>query len=67
MRSHGVKEARMAIGMATKKGSFIYVYDEKNRQLFTKSGDLHGYTSSTVTVKQGSFLYTLMKKDDRLV
>ena len=57
----------MAIGMATKKGSFIYVYDEKNRQLFTKSGDLHGYTSSTVTVKQGSFLYTLMKKDDRLV
>ena len=52
----------MAIGMATKKGSFIYVYDEKNRQLFTKSGDLHGYTSSTVTVKQGSFLYTYDEK-----
>ncbi|TKW63707.1 MAG: hypothetical protein DI616_19235 [Paracoccus denitrificans] len=56
----------MAIGMAVKKGSFIYVYNEKNRQIFIKSGDLHGYTSSTVTVKNGAFLYTYNEKGQQV-
>ena len=31
----------MAIGNAVQRGSFIYVYDEKGRQLFTRSPATH--------------------------
>ena len=55
----------MAIGNAIQKGSFIYVYDEKGRQLASiaagnaaKGDGLTGYTSTTVNVKRGSFIYT---------
>lgn len=47
----------MAIGMAQQKGNQVYVYDERNHQLWCKSGDLQGYTSGTVTIKQGNTLY----------
>lgn len=50
------------ISVAVQKGSFVYVYDEKNHQLFSKSGTLVGYTGSSVSVKSGSFVYTY---DDR--
>ena len=48
----------MAISTAIQRGSFVYVYDEKNRQIFSHSGQLNGYTSSTVSIKRGSFVYT---------
>lgn len=47
----------MAIGMAQQKGNYVYVYDERNHQLWSQSGDLHGYTSGTVTIKRGNTLY----------
>ncbi|MBQ8459901.1 hypothetical protein IJ541_07350 [bacterium] len=47
----------MAIGMAQQKGTNVYVYDENNRQLWTRWGELQGYTSSTVTIKNGNQLY----------
>ena len=43
---------------AIQKGSTVYVYGEHNRLLFTKSGDLHGYTGSSVSVKKGNTVYT---------
>lgn len=49
----------MAITTAIQKGSSVYVYDG-NRQLFVKLGTLHGYTATTVSVKNtnGKVLYT---------
>ena len=59
----------MAIGNAVERGSMIYVYDEKGRQLFstsagnTSKGDgLKGYTSSTVNIRRGSIIYTYNEK-----
>ena len=37
---------------AVQKGSTEYVYGEHNRLLFTKNGDLHGHTGSSVSVKR---------------
>ncbi len=52
----------MAILLAKQDGSFVRVYDEKNRSIFSKSGELHGYTSHTVTIKRSGFLYTFDEK-----
>ncbi|ASN87514.1 MULTISPECIES: hypothetical protein [Pectobacterium] len=55
----------MAIGNAVQRGNFVYIYDEKNRQIScvnagnAKNGDgLTGYTGSTVNVRRGNFIYT---------
>lgn len=56
----------MAIGMAQQKGYTIYVYDENNNQLWTRSGgELQGYTSSIVTIKVGSTLYMYDEKGNQ--
>lgn len=52
----------MAIAMAQQKGNYVYVYDEKNRQLFTQLGELQGYTSTIVTVKRNNYLYMYDEK-----
>jgi hypothetical protein len=58
----------MAIGNAVQKGSWVYIYDEKGRQLATVSAGsgpqdgLMGYTSSTVNVRKGSWIYTYDEK-----
>ena len=62
----------MAIGNAVEKGSLVYVYDEKGRQLFSKSkgtqpnDGLKGYTSSTVNIRHGSLIYTYDEKGRQL-
>lgn len=52
----------MAIATATQKGSSVYVYNEKGSLLFSKSGELQGYTSSTVSIRRGSTVYTYDEK-----
>jgi len=58
----------MAIGNAVQRGSFVYIYDEKGRQIGSvsagsgKDDGLTGYTSSTVNVRRGSFIYTYDEK-----
>ena len=54
----------MAIGNAVQRGSFVYIYDENNRQTAnvyagnnTNDG-LKGYTSSQVNVRRGDFIYS---------
>lgn len=56
------------IATAKQSGSTVYVYDEKGRQLFSKSGRLIGFTSSTVTVQSssGSTQYTYDEKGRQL-
>lgn len=40
----------MAIASAQQRGSNVLVYGERGQILFTRSGTLQGYTSSTVTI-----------------
>jgi hypothetical protein len=53
----------MAIATAVKRGSVVYVYDEKNRLLLSitaghKPEDgLVGYTSTTVSVRRGGCVH----------
>ena len=54
----------MAIGNAVQRGAFVYVYDEKGRQIRSHpagsgpSDGLHGYTGTTVSIRRGAFIYT---------
>lgn len=42
------------IGYAEQKGSNVFVYNTNGGFLWNRTGNLMGYTSSTVTIKQGS-------------
>lgn len=59
----------MAITLAVKKGSFIYVYDG-NKQLYVKGAsgndELIGFTSNTVSIKKGNFIYTYDEKGKQI-
>ena len=52
------------IGSALERGSFIFVYDEHGRTLFSKAkwsgpkDGLLGFTGSTVTMRHGSLVHT---------
>ncbi|WP_163555415.1 hypothetical protein [Helicobacter suis] len=52
----------MAISTAVQKGSHVYVYDEKNHQLFYKDGELTGFTSSSVSIKRSNHIYVYDEK-----
>lgn len=47
----------MAISTAIQRGNFVYVYNERNSQTACITGELMGFTSTTVTVKRGNFAY----------
>ena len=51
------KEFFIMIVTAIQKGNSVYVYGESNRLLFTQSGELHGYTGSSVSIKKGNMIY----------
>lgn len=46
----------MAIGNAVQKGSTVFIYDEKGRQIGVVSAydGLHGFTSTTVSIRRAS-------------
>lgn len=44
------------IGMAKQNGSSVEVYDVKGHYLFSRTGELTGFTSQTVAIKEGSFI-----------
>ena len=50
------------ITTAVQRGSYVYVYGEKNRQLFSKQGGLTGFTGSAVSVKRGNYVYVYDEK-----
>ena len=48
---------------AIQKGNSVYVYGERNRLLFTQSGELHGYTGSSVSIKKGNMIFAFGYND----
>lgn len=44
------------IAMAQQENGFVRVYDENGSILFSLPGELASYTSSTVSIKDGSFI-----------
>ena len=42
------------IAVAKQEGNTVRVYDEQNRFLFARTGELQGYTASTVAIREGS-------------
>lgn len=58
----------MTIGTAVQKGSTVYIYDERGRQISAVSAGgkppdgLTGYTGSSVSVRKGSTIYTYDEK-----
>lgn len=62
----------MAIGNAVQRGGFVYVYDEKGRQISALSAGskpddgLKGYTGATVSIRRGGFTYTFDERGRQL-
>jgi predicted lipoprotein with Yx(FWY)xxD motif len=58
----------MAIANAVQHGMTVYVYNEKNQQIFTQSAGcgandgLKGYTGSSVNIRRGTTIYTYNEK-----
>ena len=46
----------MMVSYAKQVGSFVQVFDENNRQLFSKAGELVGFTSTTVSIKVSGYV-----------
>ncbi len=42
------------IAVAKQEGNTVRMYDEQNRFLFARTGELQGYTATTVAIKEGS-------------
>ena len=42
------------IGMAKQNGTMVEVYDENGSYLFSRSGELVGFTANTVAIKDGN-------------
>ena len=65
-------EMTMAIGNAVQRGSQVYVYNEKNQQIFTQNAGsgpqdgLKGYTNTTVNVRRGLMIYTYNEKGNQV-
>ena len=56
----------MAIGSAIDKNGTVYVYNEKNQQMFCRPGTLHGYTSNSVSIIQRGTIYTFNEKNQQM-
>ncbi len=46
------------IETAIQRGKYVYVYGNGNHLLFSRFGELYGFTSTTVSVKNGKYVYT---------
>lgn len=54
------------IAMAKQEGSRVVVYDEKGRRLYSKSGELVGFTTINVSIKESSRVVAYDEKGHRL-
>ena len=63
----------MAIANVIQRGSMVYVYDEKNHQIFTRcagagpNDGLQGYTGGAVNIRRGSMIFTYDEKGQQIV
>lgn len=56
------KEKKMAIGSAVQRSNSVNVYNERGVMLFSKVGELIGYTGTTVTIRRGNQAITYSDK-----
>ena len=57
------KEKKMAIGRCSNSGgNSVNVYNERGVMLFSKVGELIGYTGTTVTIRRGNQAITYSDK-----
>lgn len=58
----------MAIGSAVEIGGAIHIHDEKGKRIGTvpKQDGLHGYTSTTVSVRAGSVVHIYDERGRRI-
>ena len=54
------------IATAKQEGSHVVVYDERGHRLFSKSGELVGFTANNVSIKEGSHVVVYDEKGHRL-
>lgn len=54
------------IECAVQKGNLVYVYGNGNHLLFTKPGELYGYTSTTVSIKNAGLIYIYNDKGNHI-
>lgn len=47
----------MAIATAVQRGNWVYVYDERGNSIMSLDGELHGFTSNTVSIKRGNWIH----------
>lgn len=52
----------MAIATAIQRGSRVYVYDDRKHELYSKRGELHGFTGSSVSVRDGNRIHVYDEK-----
>lgn len=66
------RRTAVAIGSAVQRGSHVYVYDERGRQLAMllagngPSDGLQGYTGATVSVRRGGHVFTYDRRGRQL-
>ena len=54
------------IASAKQSGNSVRVYNEKGTQIFSKTGTLVGFTSSTASIKVGTRVVTYNEKGTQL-
>lgn len=54
------------IALCIQKGNYVQIFDEKNRMITQRFGELHGYTGSAYSVKKGNYVYTFDEKGHQL-
>jgi hypothetical protein len=52
----------MAIANAVERGAYVFVYNEKGAQILMLPGELHGYTSSTISIRRGAYIFTFNER-----
>lgn len=50
------------IMVAVQRGNFVYVYDDKHRQIAGAYGELVGFTSTTFSVRRCNYVYSYFAK-----
>ena len=51
------------IALAKQHSAWVRVFDEHNHQLFDRPGELVGYTSDTVSIRQGNYIRVVDEKN----
>lgn len=51
------------IALAVQRGSYVYVYDEKNQQITYRYGKLVGFTGTSFSIQRDGCIFVYDEKD----